>query len=80
VIIDEYSVIGQRMMGCIDSRCRQATGLLNEPFGRLSLILTGDIAQLPPVSDKVLFYSFPRDDLALQGYIAYMGFDVVVMF
>lgn len=48
VIIDEYSVIGQRMMGCIDSRCRQATGLQNELFGGLSVILTGDVAQLPP--------------------------------
>lgn len=79
VIIDEYSVIGQHMMGCIDSRCRQATGKEDELFGGLSLILTGDIAQLPPVTDKVLYYKFPKNDLALQGFIAYMGFDVVVM-
>ena len=78
IIIDKYSVIGQRMMGCIDSRCRQATGLQDELFGGISVILTGGVAQLPPVTDKPLYYPYPKDDLSLQGYVAYMSFDVVV--
>jgi len=51
IITDEYSVIGEKMFGYIDKRCRQATGVYNEFFGGLSLILVGDIAQLPPVKD-----------------------------
>ena len=45
------------MFGSIDRRCRQATGRMTELFGGISLILVGDVAQLPPVSDKVLFHS-----------------------
>ena len=50
IIIDEFSVIGQRMMRWIDRRLRQSSGLMEERFGRFSVILVGNIAQLPPVS------------------------------
>ena len=33
LIIDEFSVIGQRMLGWIDKRLRQASGLKDEIFG-----------------------------------------------
>lgn len=39
LIIDEYSFVGQSLFGWIDSRCRQATGKCDEPFGGLSIIL-----------------------------------------
>ena len=52
IIIDEYSMLGQAMLGWIDRRCRQATGKTDEVFGGLSIILVGDHAQLPPVADK----------------------------
>lgn len=62
LIIDEYFLVGQSLLGWIDSRCRQATGQTNKPFGGLSVILVGDIAQLPPVGDKPLFHSNPKTD------------------
>ena len=53
LIIDEYSVIGQKMFGWNDRRLRQATGLTALPFGGISIVLVGDGEQLPPVSDQL---------------------------
>ena len=44
LIIDEFSVIGQKMFALINRRCKQATGLETMPFGEISEILCGDIA------------------------------------
>ena len=71
IIIDEFSVIGQKMLGWIDRRLRQASGALDETFGGFSVIIVGDIAQLPPVSDKPLYHSIPDDSTSLMGYCAY---------
>lgn len=78
IIIDEYSLIGQNMLGWIDSRLKQATGLLTKPFGGISIILVGDNAQLPPVCDKPLYYPYPSTEKAIQGYCMYNNFDKVV--
>ena len=45
IIIDEYSMLGQKMFAWVDKRCRQATGLSDELFGGKSIILVGDPAQ-----------------------------------
>ena len=37
IIIYEYSMLGQTMLGWIDRRCRQATGISDELFGHLSI-------------------------------------------
>ena len=60
LIIDEYSLVGQGLLGWIDSRCRQATGLASRSFGGLSVIVVGDIAQLTPVDDKPLYHSLTK--------------------
>ena len=43
------------------------------------MLLFGDTAQLPPISDKVLFHNYPANDIALQGYCAYQQFCLVFM-
>lgn len=55
LIIDEFSVIGQKMFAWINRRCKQATSCTTVPFGGISIILVGDIAQLPPITDQVLY-------------------------
>jgi len=55
LIIDEYPMIGSRMMAFIDKRCREGTGKTEEPFGGLNVYLFGDIRQLLPVKDDPLF-------------------------
>ena len=78
IIIDEYSMIGQASFGWVDKRCRQATGLKDQILGGKSLILIGDVCQLPPVGDKVLYHAYPSSDIAQQGYFLYHLFDKVI--
>lgn len=78
MIIDEYSFVGQSLFGWIDCRCRQATGLANQAFDGLSVILVGDIAQLSPVGDKPLFHSLLKSDKQIQGHLIYQEFKQVV--
>lgn len=80
LIIDEYSFVGQGLFGWIDSRCRQATGKTNIPlyFGGISVLLFGDIAQLPPLGDKLLYHLKPKTEKQTQGYIMYNQFNKVV--
>ena len=78
LIIDKYSVIGQKMFGLISRRCRQATGLISLLFGGISIIVVGGIAQLPPISDKVLYHNKPSGELATEGFCIYHQFDKVV--
>ena len=73
LIIDEISVIGQTMFRWINRRCKQATGLTSCLFGNLPEILVGDIAQLPPIADKPLYYLKPVGDVALQGFHAHQA-------
>lgn len=39
IIIDEYSMLGQKLFGWIDKCCRQTTGQHDEVFGNKSFIL-----------------------------------------
>jgi hypothetical protein len=57
LIIDEMSMMGQRMMAMVDKRLRQATAQLDTPLGGMSVIIFGDFAQLPPVGDRPLYCS-----------------------
>ena len=56
----------------------KATGLITVPFGGISIILVGDIVQLPPVSDRVLYHNKPLNDLETQGYCMYRKFETVI--
>ena len=78
LIIDEYSFVGQSLFGWIDSRCRQATERTDMTFGSISVILVGDIAQLPPVGDKPLYHSMPKTEKQIQGFLLYHEFKKVV--
>lgn len=78
MIIDEYSFVGQSLLGWIDSRCRQATGRVDIPFGGISVILVGDIAQLTPVGDKPLYHTMPKSEKQIQGHLMYQQFKQVI--
>ena len=58
VLIDEMSFIGRNLLTSIDSRLRQAFPKNSYvPFGGRSIILVGDLGQLPPVMDKPIYAS-----------------------
>jgi hypothetical protein len=59
LVIDEKSMIGLHIFGWIDQRLRQIFPInCNVFFGGLSVILSGDFFQLPPVRQKPLFSKF----------------------
>ena len=73
-------MVGLRLFGRIDSRLRQATGKLQEPFGGISVIIIGDILQLPPVKDKPV-YSRPEPNEpsdVQKGCSSFSSFRIVV--
>jgi hypothetical protein len=61
LIIDEYSMVGARMLSIIDKRLRQVTGRPDMLFGGINLILVGDTKQLPPVKDVTLWDRLSTD-------------------
>ncbi|KAK3910038.1 ATP-dependent DNA helicase [Frankliniella fusca] len=54
IFLDEYSMVGLRMLACIEKRCRDLTEC-EKLFGNLTVILFGDINQLLPVCDQPLY-------------------------
>ena len=74
VIIDEFSMLSQPILGKIDTRLKQAKGN-SEPFGGVSVILVGDPAQLPPVGGTPLHGSMEND---FGGKAAYKSFKHVI--
>ena len=79
LIIDEFSMLGQRTLAWVDKRLRQASGKLNTPLEGYLVILFGDFAQLPPVGDRPLYSPPAATVLAQQGYSVYTLFENVVV-
>ena len=78
LITNEFSAVGQKMLGWIDRRYRQGTGMFDLPFGGISVILVGDIAQLPPVMDIVLYHKQPDEENETTGFFIYRLFNKVI--
>ena len=56
ILIDEMRFIGRNLLTHIDARLRQAfPESAYVPFGGRSIILVGDLGQLPPVMDKPVY-------------------------
>ena len=63
------SFIGQNLLQNIDSRLRQAfPENSNMNFGERSIILVGDLGQLPPVSDKPPYDSNVHENLLWEEF------------
>lgn len=77
VIIDEFSMLSQEMLSMIDARLREATHV-QKFFGGLSVILTGDLGQLPPVAAHTLYNTKLDTDHLTQGFEAYRQFNIIV--
>ena len=78
LIIDEKGMIGFIRLFQIDSRLKQARPAHRlQPFGGISIMLAGDLRQLPPVFDMPL-YEIPKPSaLAMEshGFQLYRLFD-----
>ena len=78
LIIFEYSFIRQKLFGWISRRCKQPTGQSCVSFDEILVILVGDVAQLPPVIDKILYHNKPAGDLGIKGFCMYHKVDTVI--
>ena len=79
ILIDEYSMLGQTLLGWTDKRCKQAFGCHDKVLGGKSLVLIfGDPGKLPPVADKPLYREKPSNTIGEQGFQTYQMFDKVV--
>jgi len=54
LFIDEYSMVGLRLLGMIDQRCREAKDN-DSILGNLCVVMLGDIHQLGPIFDKPVY-------------------------
>ncbi|KAF6761071.1 hypothetical protein DFP72DRAFT_880019 [Ephemerocybe angulata] len=54
ILLDEHSMLDCRALCAISARCCEAMGVFERPFGGLNVILSGDFAQLPPVTGQTL--------------------------
>jgi hypothetical protein len=78
VVIDEFSMLRQKELHWIDMRLWQAKGN-DEPFGGLTIVLSGDTAQLPQVQGNSLWACYkPRtdDELGHSKYVQYFTEDI----
>ena len=68
LVIDEISMLGQKTFELLDAVGRNLRGCKDRPFGGLTLVVTGDFLQLPPVNDEFCFKSPTWDQLDLTYY------------
>ena len=74
LIIDEKSMIGRTMAGKMDSRLWQIVD--DDIMGGIGVLLLGDFAQLPPVTDTPLYSSkLPLKPLQIAGRDVYFSFN-----
>ncbi|XP_051155189.1 ATP-dependent DNA helicase pif1-like [Leptopilina boulardi] len=64
LIIDEVSMVGSTTLNRVDVRLRQIKGI-NDSFGGISVILVGDLHQLPPVMDRPIYSTPNTSDLCI---------------
>ena len=64
VIIDEISVVGNMTLSFIDTRLQQLTGS-KAAFGGLSVIAVGDLYQLKPVGDFLIWLDLKEGESSL---------------
>ncbi|KAI3968207.1 hypothetical protein MKX01_018510 [Papaver californicum] len=62
------------MFAKINLRCRDVFAN-SEPFGNVSVVLVGDIRQLPPVFDTPLYVQDKNNPVQLLGSVSYSLFD-----
>ena len=72
IIIDEMSMVGQYMLYQISKRLQEAKPhKSNIDFAGVSIVLMGDFAQLPPVTDKSLFNNTGGASFQIKGRYLY---------
>ena len=61
VVIDEHTMIGQKVSHQIDRRLKEIAGSTKR-FGRLAVVMFGDPGQLPPVNMSTMWIDICHED------------------
>ena len=83
IVIDEKSMVGLHMLYMIHKRLTEIKPRkAEEPFGGVSIVFMGDFAQLPPVGDKPMYYTDPKDlsPYQVKGVELFKLFDNTIIF
>lgn len=79
IILDELSMVRQAQLAWMERRLRQATAI-DQPFKGMSIIMTCDPGQLPPVGGTPRHHPNPASALNIEGLAAYRLFtDVFIL-
>ena len=79
IIIDEKSMMSLEILFQVDQRLKQARpSRSKEPFGGFSIVLVGDIFQLPPVGGRAIYTSKGGSKYELCGRLLYRLFNTSI--
>ena len=79
LVIEKLSMVSQSQFAWVDRRLQQATRRTDEVFGSISVIMTGDPGQLPPVCGRALHAGHSKNQLSQEGFSAYRSFRHVII-
>ncbi len=82
IFVDERSLIGSNLLYYMNLRCKDATGSASL-FGGMSIIMIGDICQLPPVLDSPIYIkrsSKTSSNIVMDAHKFHRQFNDVVIF
>ena len=65
MIIDEVSMVGNKMLAKIDQRLKEITGNISVYFGGVSILFFGDFNQLRPVKESYIFQMINTNDMSI---------------
>ena len=65
MIIDEVSMVGNKMLYKIDQRLKEIKGNYNQSFGGISILFFGDFNQLRPVKESYVFQPLNTNELSV---------------
>jgi len=65
LIIDEVSMVGSKLLDCLDYQLRRAWKS-DLPMGGVKVIMCGDFLQLPPIQDSMIFKSTVWNKLSMK--------------
>lgn len=79
LFIDEYSMVGCRLLNPVHQRCMQPKGIYDSPFGSMFVYLIGDMRQVPSVLDLPVYQDRRqlKSDAAVEGNVLFDNFRTV---
>ncbi|KAE8739488.1 hypothetical protein FOCC_FOCC015019 [Frankliniella occidentalis] len=75
IFIDEFSMIGCKLLGWLEQRLREAKPECDDAFSNFFVYLCGDVRQLPPVCDPPLYATTGDTADVHRGRLVYQAFE-----